>query len=127
MIRLALALLMLPLAAAAQEHNHTSHRFEDLDLHVRYYRTWMRPDMPQYSCCNEQDCAPARVRKTARGFEFHREDDPDPDNWVLMPPEKIENFRADQENARDAPDGRSHACYTPGSNFPLCAVIGNGM
>jgi hypothetical protein len=96
--------------ARADEHGHAP---EDVEIHERFYSTWMRPDQPDQSCCNRRDCAPAtRVRRLNGRWQAERDG-----AWLTIPPEKIEQNRA-------SPDGRSHLCAIGAT--VLCFVLGAG-
>jgi hypothetical protein len=98
----------------AQEHRHPGVTYDGAT--AQFYETWMRPDMPNVSCCNLQDCAPVRhVRQRPDGrWSAQREID---GQWLDVPPEKI-------EAGRDSPDGRSHLCSI--GTTVLCFVVGVG-
>lgn len=103
--------ILFSTGALAQEHYHPS----DPAALPDFYGTWMRPDNPNVSCCNVNDCAPVEhVRHGSQGWEMQRAKD---GAWIIIPADKI-------ELNRDSPDGRSHMC----SSGPLvfCAIIGSG-
>lgn len=112
MIRTLLALCLLSVPAAAQEHQHPGVTYSG-DV-ARFYETWTRPDSPRQSCCNKVDCAPIRgVRKTLDGrVEAQRDID---GAWLIIPPAKM-------EQGRDSPDGRSHMCSMGFTVF--CFIFG---
>lgn len=91
-------LIVLLCVAFAQEPH--QHRPQDLELHNKFYRTWMQPDNRAFSCCHEDDCAPAQS-KLVDGKWFARNSDDE--EWVEVPARKV-------ETERDSPDGRSHLC-----------------
>lgn len=108
-IILALAAMgCLASVAASQEHSH------DGDV-GKFYEGWMRPDFPEASCCNKQDCAPVNhVRYENGRWAMQRASD---GVWLDIPPEKI-------ELNRDTPDGRSHMCSINSTVY--CAIVGIG-
>lgn len=110
-----LALLLLyPLAhASAQEHHHPTETIHGAT--GEFYRTWMRPDVPTSSCCNERDCYVTRMRRVnGRIQAIHRESG----DWIDIPPEKI-------ELNRDSPDGMSHMCASA-AKYVFCFKEGGG-
>jgi len=99
-------------ACSAEEDFHPA---EHRQLHHEFYSNWMRPDHPNQSCCNLQDCAPvSEIRKIGNRWEARREND---GAWLVIPPQKI-------EQQRDSPDGRSHLCSRDATVF--CFVFGAG-
>ena len=100
--------------ASAQEHRHADATYDGAT--AQFYESWMRPDMPNVSCCNKQDCAPAsQVRRRPDGrWSVRRDSD---GQWLDVPPEKV-------EHNRDSPDGRSHLCSI--GTTVLCFVVGTG-
>ncbi len=80
-----------------------------------FYKSWMRPDAPESSCCNDQDCYVTRVRRVRGKLQaIHRESG----DWIDIPPEKI-------EQNRDSPDGMSHMCASV-TKFVFCFKEGGG-
>lgn len=69
----------------------------------RFYKTWMMPDLPTVSCCNENDCYATEARKVGNRWEAKRRED---GKWLSVPDEKI-------ERNRDNPDGQNHLCAPP--------------
>lgn len=119
MIVLIVFLYSIPLARA---EDHSGHRPQDMELHQKFYKTWMMPDNRSISCCHDQDCKPA-LTKQIDGQWFAKHED-DPGDYTPIPPRKI-------ETERDSPDGRSHLCgtrYTWSTNqFGVyCFILGNG-
>ncbi len=124
MKKLLLAFLLVVSPAFAQ------HRPQDMEIHERFYQTWMQPDRPDYSCCSKQDCQPA-PSKYENGKWYARWEDWPKDVWVTIPENKI-------EQVRDNPDGRSHMCgrwrfgdgavkVDPDNNFLVfCFIRGGG-
>lgn len=104
------ALIGGALAAPGHEHHSAAGRF---------YSTWMIPDAPHVSCCNDEDCAPA-ASKFENGSWWARWSDEDP--WLEVPANKV-------EQDRETPDGRSHLCARPymGGVAVLCFVRGGGV
>jgi hypothetical protein len=114
-----LALVAFALPALGAEHR--GHRPQDMELHKKFYSTWMLPDRFWIPCCYDQDCQPA-ASKFEDGSWWAKWDDMQ--KWVEIPAEKIE------EN-RDSPDGRSHMCgrqsWLSESGFDVfCFVRGGG-
>lgn len=93
----ATALAVAVSASRAQEHNHPP---QDVELHEKFYSTWMRPDQPNLSCCDKQDCYPAEAHWHNGQWHAKRRED---GKWIRVPPEKV-------EQVRDSPDGRNHVC-----------------
>ncbi len=113
MIRILAFLLALTTAALAQEHKHGAEIITG-DT-GKFYEGWMRPDMPEYSCCNKNDCAPvSEVKRVGSQWAARRKSD---GKWLVIPPEKVE------EN-RDSPDGQSHMCSV--GTTVLCFIAGAG-
>lgn len=105
--------------ARAQDH-HSGHRKQDLELHHKFYNSWMMPDNRAVSCCHDQDCRPARARQIG-GQWFALQDD-DSGDFTPIPPNKI-------ETEQDSPDGRSHLCgrrNSPHDFTTFCFVAGSG-
>jgi hypothetical protein len=98
------------LAAPGHEHHSAAGRF---------YQSWMMPDAPWMSCCNDEDCAPA-ASKFENGSWWARWSDKDP--WLQVPANKV-------EQSKDSPDGRSHLCARPYMSgvAVLCFVRGGGV
>jgi hypothetical protein len=94
------------------------HPKQDEALHLKFYRTWMMPDRPTVSCCNDRDCYPTEARKIGDRWEAKRRED---GKWLVVPPEKI-------EQNRDNPDGRNHLCAQPPEhgNGVHCFTLGAG-
>ena len=51
------ALVLLLGAAFAQ------HKPEHMELHHKFYSTWMMPDNRSVSCCHDEDCEPAEAHQ----------------------------------------------------------------
>lgn len=112
------------LAFGAEAHNHPA---QDAAIHEQFYSTWMRPDRPDSSCCNLQDCYPTTFKQEGgRWYALRREDR----QWVHVPDAKIEHLRNDGSEPRQSPDHRSHVCMTPpypdGTSTVYCGVIAEG-
>ena len=104
------AVILFIVAANAQQHH-------PQDIHERFYSTWMMPDAPQTSCCNNQDCSPAGSRFVNNRWEAQHNG-----VWIPVPQSKI-------EQNRDSPDGRSHLCGRPGpigEFYVFCFMRGSG-
>lgn len=100
MLKVALALLFFGIVAVnAQDHNR--HRPQDMDLHNKFYRTWMMPDNRAISCCHEEDCRPAEAH--IKNGQWYARQDGDEGNFTAVPAAKV-------ERERDSPDGRNHLC-----------------
>jgi hypothetical protein len=116
MVRLTLAAaaaLAMTALAQSQEHRHPDATHNGAA--AEFYSNWMRPDMPNVSCCNHQDCTPVRhVRQINGRWQAQRESD---GQWLTIPSEKI-------EHNRDSPDGRSHLCSIGTTVF--CFIVGSG-
>ena len=69
----------------------------------RFYKSWMMPDNPGMSCCNEKDCYATEARKIGNRWEAKRRED---GQWLVVPEQKI-------ERNRDNPDGLNHLCAPP--------------
>jgi hypothetical protein len=123
-VALALALLVfaayLQLSQAqAEEHSHPA---ADVPIHEKFYSSWMMPDKPDRSCCNQRDCYPTEVRYREGFWEARRREDGE---YVRVPWEKV-------EQNRDNPDGRNHVCMPPPSlgyykDEVFCFALGSGI
>jgi hypothetical protein len=123
---LALAIAVLVFAAdfqlsqaQAQEHHHPA---ADIPIHEQFYSSWMMPDKPERSCCNQRDCYPTEARYRDGFWEARRRED---GQYVRVPWEKV-------EQNRDNPDGRNHVCMPPLSlNYHhdevYCFTLGAGI
>jgi|SRR6185369_5305079 len=122
-VAMALALFM-PLVQASDQYDF-GHPPEHMAIHEMFYKDWLRPDPAmrtgagdrQYSCCNNQDCAPVdgvEVRDGEVWMLRHSDQ-----RWLLVPKEKLEHNYPD---ARESPDGRAHMCSTGVTVY--CAVLG---
>jgi len=96
------------------------HPPQDVPLHEKFYSTWMMPDRPSASCCNNRDCYPTEVRFHDGFWEAKRRED---GAYVRIPWQKV-------EQNRDNPDGRSHVCMPPPSSYRddvvYCFTLGAG-
>lgn len=105
--------------AFAQDHGHPQ---RDLEIHQKFYQTWMMPDNRAISCCHDEDCAPAESKfEDGRWLARKSGDDGD---FTPVPPQKI-------EQDRDSPDGRSHICgrrygFANNEFTVFCFKLGNG-
>jgi hypothetical protein len=116
----ALMFLVPALWSAARAQDHSGHRPQDIELHQKFYNTWMMPDNRAVSCCHDRDCRPALARKI-NGQWFAKQEDDDGD-FTPIPPNKI-------ETERDSPDGRNHLCGRrngPHDFTTFCFVAGAG-
>ena len=109
----ALALLLCCCAPALADHVHPTETITGAT--AAFYETWMRPDMPDVSCCNRMDCYATQARRRGGRIEArHRESG----DWVEVPRERL-------EQNRDSPDGRNHLCASA-DRFVFCLVMGGG-
>jgi hypothetical protein len=98
------------------------HPAEHMQLHEKFYKTWMMPDNRNVSCCHDEDCAPAQTyRKDGRWYARKEGDTGD---FTPVPPQKV-------EQDRDSPDGRSHICgrrygFNGGELSVFCFIAGAG-
>src|SRR5438105_2986998 len=82
----AVALLFGMPYAFGQDH----HPSQDQEIHKKFYQTWMLPDAPNSSCCNDKDCYPTEARfRDGHWYGKRREDE----KWILIPDKKIEQRR----------------------------------
>ena len=92
-ILLALIVLMMAKQALAQgAHGHGHDK-----LH-HWYSQLKRPDMPNSSCCNNQDCRPTQARQLADGTWEALKDG----RWLKIPPNKV--------NKEESFDTSAHIC-----------------
>ena len=99
---------------------HSGHRPQDMELHRRFYNSWMMPDNRAISCCHDQDCRPAEARMV-NGQWMARQEGDDGD-FTPIPENKI-------ETERDTPDGRNHLCgrrNSPHDFTTFCFIAGSG-
>ena len=113
--------LMFAVVAALADEPH-QHRPQDLDLHEKFYKTWMMPDNRAISCCHDQDCQPAEARQLPNG-QWEARQEGDTGNFTPIPAKKI-------EQDRDSPDGRNHLCGRrlgiSADFYVYCFILGNG-
>lgn len=93
MIRLALALVIMPIVTNAQD-GHMGHGHDK--WHKGFYERLIRKDT-KTSCCNLADCRPTSVRMTERGYEVKIDG-----AWKSVPQSAIQNVTA--------PDLGAHVC-----------------
>ena len=114
------ALMFAVVAALAQEPH--QHRPQDLELHRKFYQTWMMPDNRAISCCHDQDCQPAEARQLPNG-QWEARQEGDTGSFTPIPAKKI-------EQERDSPDGRNHLCGRrlgiSADFYVYCFILGNG-
>ena len=110
-----ITLFIISLPVFGQDHQHPP---EDMEIHRKFYNTWMMPDRPDVSCCHDRDCYPTEARKIGNRWEARRRED---GQWLVVPPEKI-------EHERDNPDGRNHLCAPPPAYGATvyCFILGGG-
>jgi hypothetical protein len=124
MLRLIVGLLLGGLflcgicVAQEMEMRH-GHPPQDMEIHQKFYKTWMMPSNRSISCCNAEDCSPAES-KFENGHWLARKVG-DTGNFTPIPAAKI-------ERDRDTPDGRSHVCGRRyGEDFVVfCFIPGAG-
>lgn len=113
-------LFLFTIPVRAQEPH--KHRPQDLEIHHKFYKTWMMPDNRAISCCHDDDCQPAEARQLPNG-EWEARQEGDTGNFTPVPPRKV-------EYDRDSPDGRNHLCGRragPASEFFVyCFIAGQG-
>lgn len=73
------------------------------------YSLWK--DRRGFLCCDQRDCAPVRADLTPDGWRVWADG-----RWMVVSPDAV--------LAIPSPDGRSHACWTPGAVEPRCFVAG---
>jgi len=116
-----IALLILFLYTIPVRAQH-QHRPQDLEIHKRFYSTWTMPDNRSISCCHDEDCRPAEVRRLPNG-DWEARQEGDEGSFTPVPSRKI-------EQDRDTPDGRNHLCgrrFGIGNDFYVyCFILGNG-
>ncbi len=100
------AILIPPLGAVAQEHNHAA--LGDAGIGHR-----------TQSCCNKTDCRPVDQVEIKNGQMWARLESSH--EWYKVDPSIIESNQGDP---RDSPDGRSHGCVIGG--VMACFVEGSG-
>lgn len=123
--------LMLGLAVqAAAAHEHDAATPSEQARVYEFYQKWFRPKgnfqgigHRTQSCCNRSDCFPVVEARIDRGSLWIRVQYPNGDvsaeYWV--DPAIIES---NQEDPRESPDPRSHACII--ANAVACFVEGGG-
>jgi hypothetical protein len=164
-----ITLIILLMVAAAQAQPAHQHPPRDAEVHEKFYMGWDRPDFPGNNCCKRTDCYVTAIKRVGTDHyaltrtmvkdektgvatsEYVLNDPKDPENWVLIPPERLEQNQVPGRKAfsnvdnneytmrepLDSPDGRSHVCmietlagvdapgFSPaGRWFVLCAVLG---
>jgi hypothetical protein len=117
---LAVASVWLAAKAFAQEPH--KHRPQDLELHHKFYKTWMMPSNRAVSCCHDEDCRPAEARRLPNG-QWEARQEGDVGSFSPVPADKV-------EYDRDTPDGRNHLCGRRlgiGNDFYVyCFIAGAG-
>lgn len=85
---------------------------------ARFYESWMRPDMPTHSCCDQKDCYPTSAKQIGGTWFAQRREDR---QWLAVPQTRVEIHR-------DSPDGRSHLCAPPPEqgNMVFCFLPASG-
>jgi hypothetical protein len=102
--------------------DHSGHRPQDMELHRKFYNSWMMPDNRAVSCCHDEDCRPAEAKKINGQWWARQEGDTG--NFSPIPPGKV-------EIDRDTPDGRNHLCgrrygFNAGDFTVFCFIAGAG-
>lgn len=129
MIRTALTLTLL-LSTAALAHDHDASTPPEQAKVYEFYSKWQRPKgnfsgitHRGSSCCNRQDCFPVVEARIDRGTLWIRIQYPSGEVSVeyRVDPSIIES---NQEDPRESPDVRSHACIIGGA--VACYVEGGG-
>lgn len=112
---------LIGIVAALADEPH-QHRPQDLEIHHKFYKTWMMPSNRAVSCCHDQDCQPAEARRLSNG-QWEARQEGDTGSFTPIPPEKV-------EYDRDSPDGRNHLCGRRlgiGNDFyTYCFIAGAG-
>jgi hypothetical protein len=115
-------IVLVVLASAVLADEPHKHRPQDLELHHKFYKTWMMPDNRAVSCCHDDDCQPAEARQLPNG-QWEARQEGDNGNFTPVPQRKV-------EFDRDSPDGRNHLCgrrYGPAAEFTVyCFIAGAG-
>src|SRR5689334_17038881 len=83
----AIAIVIPAHLSFAEEHRHPQ---QDQEIHEKFYSTWMRPDMPHASCCDNRDCYPTAARFRNGHWEARRRED---GAWLVVPDSKVEKVR----------------------------------
>jgi hypothetical protein len=96
-----IAVLVVLVAKAFAQEPH-KHRPQDLEIHHKFYNSWMMPSNRKVSCCHDQDCQPAEARQLPNG-QWEARQEGDTGSFTPVPPDKV-------EYDRDSPDGRNHLC-----------------
>lgn len=92
------------------------HPPQDMEIHRKFYNTWMMPNNRTLSCCSEHDCYPTEARMVDGHWQAKSRVD---GSWLDVPDNKI-------ERERDNPDGRNHVCEHASSKTVLCFIHGAG-
>ena len=119
---LAVGLIFVVSAAAAQHYHPHYHPPQDEALHEKFYSGWYMPDDPSQSCCNKADCYPTEIKYISGSIYARRRED---GKFILIPAQKV-------ERNRDNPDGRNHLCAPPPnslhpSDIVFCFSLGGGI
>ena len=125
-----LVALSLLAATAAQAHDHDASTPPEQAKVYEFYQKWNRPkgnfagvEHRGTSCCNRSDCFPVVEVRLDRGVMWIRVQYPNGEISVeyRVDPAIIES---NQEDPRESPDARSHACIIGGA--VACFVEGAG-
>ena len=111
---------LLLLLAPALGQDIREHPPEHMELHERFYSTWMIPPGRTTSCCNRRDCYPATVKRVG-GIWFVQIRETG--QWVVIPVSRIEQNQADP---RESPDYRPHVCASA-TGMVHCFTFGEGL
>lgn len=100
LLRLILTALVviIVLMVSARVHAHDGHHGHDHAKLHHWYSQLKRPDLPNQSCCNNQDCRPTQARQLADGTWEALKDN----RWVKIPNDKI--------NREESYDTSAHLC-----------------
>ncbi len=122
-----MVLLLIWSAIPAMAQDHSGHPPQDMEIHRKFYSTWMMPANRSVSCCHDQDCAPAEVQfKDGKIYARQIEGSGEIHDFVEVPKSTV-------EHDRDSPDGRNHLCGrrynfmgAPPSATVFCFIAGAG-
>lgn len=132
-VGLIIATIALTLIYVKQSTAHDGHLALTVEQEKIYnfYSGWMRPKGPfqgvqhrKISCCNKTDCFPVaeiRVRDGVYRIKIEYPDGKVSGEYSVNP----SIIESNQEDPRESPDGRSHACIIGG--VVACFVEGSGI
>ncbi len=119
-VPLLVVLISLLWPGAAVSHDPGTARNATEAAVFEFYTTWMRPPERTFSCCSMQDCHVVEIRR--EGGRYYFLDNIYTHGWRQIPEDRLEHNWSD---ARESPDGQSHACFNP--MYVLCVVLGSGQ